>query len=84
MRRAGHACHPPCDERRRAQDEGEFVYLHSLKGWTFPGDTKRQPTASLMVRYAFGRVDRLPDTRGLPYVRDTCPWCGGDLTAPEV
>lgn len=84
MRRAGHNCAPPCDERARAQADGEFVFLASLGGWTFPAEPRRSPTASLMVRYAFGRVDHLPASRGVPYSWTCCPWCGGDLVPPSV
>lgn len=84
MRRAGHNCAPACDERATAEAAGEFVFIRSLGGWVFIDEPKREPCTSLMVRYAYGKVDKLPDTRGLPYVRDTCPWCGGDLVPPSL
>jgi len=82
MSRAGHNCQPACDERRLAEDEGEFVYVPGLGGWCFLDEPKRRPATALMVRYAYGKIDKLPETRGIPYSRDTCPWCGGDLVPP--
>lgn len=83
MRRAGHNCQPSCDERASAENIGEFVYLRSMGGWVFVDAPKRMPAARLMVQYAYGQIDKLPDTRGLPYVWFCCPWCGGDCLPPQ-
>ena len=83
MRRAGHNCHPPCAERVSAQAAGEFLYLHHLQAWAFVDGPTRQPSTTVVVRYAYGKVDALPPHRGEPYRWHDCPWCGGDLIPPE-
>lgn len=50
MKRAGHACHPPCAERMASQRAGEFLWVQGL-GYVFVDAPKRKDG------FPFVRVD---------------------------
>lgn len=60
---------------------GEFVFHHELRGWVRLDVPELRPGALVLLRYCFGKIDALPPR--IPYVFDSCLWCGGDLSAPD-
>lgn len=82
LRRAGHACHPPCEGRQAALDAGELLYDTGVGGWMFTDLPVRRADPAVLVRYAMGKLERIH--HGKPYLFDVCPWCGGDLRAPDA
>lgn len=77
MSRAGHRCHPPCEDRSAAMVAGTFERVEGV-GWIDLTAPKRRSSPVAIVKYGLGKLREVWD--GWPYVFDCCPWCGGDLT----